>query len=224
MQAKKGKFIVIDGTNGSGKATQTEKLVKVLKKQKKNILFVDFPQYGKRSATLVEDYLNGKFGSAEEVGPYRASILFACDRYAASKKIQQHLDNGEIVISNRYTPSNMAHQTAQIPKKVDKEKYLEWLNDLEYELFKIPKPDLVIILYNPPQLSQKWVDKKGYRKYVKGQKRDIHEADANLLRRAADAYKYISEKYNWPIIKADQDREQVHKEIMKCVGRLVDEK
>ena len=131
MQAKKGKFIVIDGTNGSGKATQTEKLVKVLKKQKKNILFVDFPQYGKRSATLVEDYLNGKFGSAEEVGPYRASILFACDRYAASKKIQQHLDNGEIVISNRYTPSNMAHQTAQITKKADKEKYLEMQKNIK---------------------------------------------------------------------------------------------
>src|SRR3990167_7582875 len=98
----KGKLIVIDGTDGSGKATQTNILVKRLKKKGYKVALADFPQYGQRSATLVEDYLNGKFGSAKEVGPYRSSIFFAVDRYAASFQIRAWLHEGYIVISNRY--------------------------------------------------------------------------------------------------------------------------
>jgi len=93
----KGKFIVIDGTDGSGKATQTELLVNRLKKEGFDVEVADFPQYGERSAVLVEDYLNGKFGSAKDVGPYRASIFFACDRYVASFKIKEWLEEGKIV-------------------------------------------------------------------------------------------------------------------------------
>jgi dTMP kinase len=103
----KGKFIVIDGTDGSGKATQTELLVKRLEAEGYAVVMADFPRYGERSAMLVEDYLNGKFGSAQEVGPYRGSIFFACDRYAASFQIKQWLEEGKLIISNRYVSANM---------------------------------------------------------------------------------------------------------------------
>lgn len=221
MNRKKGKFIVIDGTNGSGKATQTKKLVTELKHMGKDIMLVDFPRYGKRSAALAEDYLNGKFGSLKEVGPYKASIFFACDRFAASNGIKEHLEKGGIVISNRYTPSNMAHQTAQIRNYKSKEKYLDWVQDLEYNIFQIPKPDLILILINAPEKSQAWVDKKGFRAYVQGQKRDLHESDLKHLRDAANTYRFIAKKYNWEIIEADQDIEIIHKKIMRIISKFI---
>ncbi len=115
MQNNKiGKFIVIDGTDGSGKGTQTEILVNRLRNLGHDVAMADFPQYGQVSAGLVEEYLNGNYGKAEEVGPYRASIFYACDRYDASFKIRKWLEEGKIVISNRYVTANMGHQGGKI--------------------------------------------------------------------------------------------------------------
>ncbi|HDH07740.1 MAG TPA: thymidylate kinase, partial [Candidatus Moranbacteria bacterium] len=144
---KIGKFIVIDGTDGSGKATQTKLLVERLKNDGHDVEIADFPQYGKKSAGLIEKYLNGKYGSAEEVGPYRASIFYACDRYDASFKIRKAVEEGKIVISNRYVTANMGHQGGKIKDPEERKKYFNWLYNLEYETFSIPRPDLNIILH-----------------------------------------------------------------------------
>ena len=117
-----GKFIVLDGTDGCGKATQTERLVDRLKDEGHSVFMLDFPQYGERSATLVEDYLNGRFGSAEEVGPYRASIFYACDRFVASAEARERIRNGEICISNRYVSASMGHQTGKIADSLERDK------------------------------------------------------------------------------------------------------
>lgn len=202
-----GKLIVIDGTDGSGKATQTKLLVEKLKKEGLQVEIADFPQYGEKSASMVEDYLNGKFGTSEEVGPYRASIFYACDRYAASLKIKKWLNEGKIVISNRYVSSNMGHQAGKIKEKEEKDKFLDWLLNLEFNIFDIPEPDINILLYMPPEIGQKLVDKKGHRDYVNGEKRDIHEADLNHLKDAAEAYKYVSLKYGWVIIDCAPNNE-----------------
>lgn len=217
----KGKFIVIDGTDGSGKATQTKLLVKALKKSGKDVEVVDFPQYGAKSAGLVEEYLNGKYGTAKEVGPYIASIFYACDRYDASFKIKSWLEEGKIVISNRYVSSNMGHQSGKIHSRTKREEYLDWLDNLEFKLFSIPRPDLTMLLYIDPITGQKWVDKKGHRDYVGGKKRDIHEADLQHLKDAADAYHFVATKYKWPIIQADQPIEKVHNDIMEIVTPLL---
>lgn len=193
-------FIVIDGTDGSGKATQTQLLVKRLKEEGKEVEVADFPQYGQKSAVLVEEYLNGKFGSAEQVGPYRASIFYVCDRFAASGKINKWLKEGKVVVSNRYTSSNMGHQAGKIKDKEERDKFLEWLEELEFKIFAIPKPDFNLLLYMPPQIGQELVDKKGHRDYIGGQKRDIHEADINHLKDAAEAYMYVAQKYSWKIV------------------------
>jgi len=200
MQKQTGKFIVIDGTDGSGKATQTNILVEKLRAKGLEVEKLDFPRYGEKSAGLVEEYLNGKFGTAEEVGAYRASIFYAVDRFAAANQIKEWLNQGKIIISNRYVSSNMGHQAGKIQEPIERDKFLAWLHHLEYELFEIPQPDINVLLYMPPHIGQKLVDQKGHRDYVGGEKRDIHEADLNHLRDAAEAYKYVADKYSWDII------------------------
>jgi dTMP kinase len=197
-------LIVIEGTDGSGKATQTALLVEKLKQAGKQVEMFDFPQYGQKSAALVEEYLNGKFGTADEVGPYRASIFFACDRYAASFRMRELLSKGTIVIANRYATTNMAHQAGKIRDPEERDAFLEWENNLEFGIFGIPKPDKVIVLHVPPEIGQTLVGlKKGAeRKYLEdGKKQDIHEADINHLRNASEAYLYSAKKYGWEIIE-----------------------
>ncbi len=143
---KKNKFIVLDGTDGSGKETQTEILIKRLKEEGFKVEKADFPQYNTKSAGLIENYLNGKYGAAEKVGPLIPSIFYAADRYDASFEIKKWLEEGKIVISNRYVSSNMAHQGGKIKSKEKRQKFFDCLYKLEYELFKIPKPDLSLIL------------------------------------------------------------------------------
>ena len=214
----KGKLIVIDGTDGSGKATQTNLLVEKLKKKGKKVELIDFPRYGQKSAGLVEEYLNGKFGTAEEVGPYKASIFYAVDRYAASSKIKKWLSEGKIVISNRYASSNMGHKAGKIKDLKERDKFLRWLEELEFVIFGIPKPDVNILLYMSPEIGQKLVDKKGHRDYVNGTKKDIHESDINHLKDAAEAYKYVAKKFDWIVIDcAPEGRLKTIEEIQNLV-------
>jgi dTMP kinase len=223
---EKGVFIVIEGTDGSGKTVQTKKLVENLKAADKDVETIEFPQYGQKSAGLVEEYLNGKYGSAEEVGPYRASIFFACDRYDASFKIKKWLEEGKIVIANRYTSANMGHQAGKIKDKEERDKYLEWLENLEFNIFQIPKPDVTILLFMPPKIGQELVDKKGHRDYVGGNKRDIHEADLDHLKNAAEAYKYVAEKYTWLVIDCAPNNElreieDISKEVFEKIIEII---
>jgi len=197
----KGKLIVLDGTDGSGKATQIKILMKRLKKKGYEIEITDFPQYGHKSAALVEEYLNGKFGSAEEVGPYRASIFYACDRYEASFKMKEWLKEGKVIISNRYVSASMGHQAGKIKDIKERDRFLEWLKDLEFNIFGIPKPDKNILLYMPPEIGYQLIDQKDLREYIKNNKmKDIHEEDLQHLRDAAQAYLYVAEKYKWDVI------------------------
>jgi len=223
----KGKLIVIDGTDGSGKATQTNILVKRLKKKGYKVALADFPQYGQRSATLVEDYLNGKFGSAKEVGPYRSSIFFAVDRYAASFQIRAWLHEGYIVISNRYVTANMGHQGGKIRDAKTRKKFFRWLDKLEFGLFGIPRPDATLILHVPAAIAQTFVDKKRYRQYIGDVKRDLHEADIGHLKAAEKTYYEIAKLLpkTQRIECSDGDRilrpEEIHRKIWTMVKKLI---
>jgi len=222
----KGKFIVLDGTDGCGKATQTELLVDRLKAEGNSVFMLDFPQYGQRSAVMVEDYLNGKFGSAEEVGPYRASIFYACDRYAVSVNVRERLDRGEICISNRYVSANMGHQAGKIGDVVERDKFLDWLKELEFGIFGIPEPDCQILLYADPVVAQRLVDKKGHRDYVGGEKQDIHEADIRHLKKASGAFLYCAKKYDWDVVECTPDGEMrsvedIHKDVYRIAKSVI---
>ncbi len=225
---KRGKFIVIDGTDGSGKATQTELLAKKLRKEKYKVKIFDFPQYGQKSAGMVEEYLNGQYGSAQEVGPYRASIFYACDRYDASFKIKKYLREGKIVISNRYVTANMGHQGGKIANPQERKKYFKWLYDLEYGIFGIPQPDLNMILHVDAAIAQKLVDGKDARSYIKGQKkRDLHEKDLKHLRDAEKVYLEIAKNFpNSCLIKCTENknimtREKISELVWKEIKKVL---
>lgn len=179
---------MIDGIDGSGKGLQTDLLKKRLSDEGRTVESISFPRYGHKSAAPIEEYLNGAYGTAEEVGPYRGSILYAVDRYAAAADIKTWLNEGKIVIANRYVSSNMGHQGGKIKDPDERKKFFEWNYHLEYNLFDIPKPDLQLILHVDPVTAQQLVDKKGAREYVGGAKRDIHEADIDHLRNAERTY------------------------------------
>lgn len=226
-QNKKGKFIVIDGTDGSGKGTQTELLVNYLKEKGLKVMTTDFPQYGKPSAYFVEKYLRGEYGTAEEVGAKRASLFYALDRFDVSKQIKGWIDEGYIIISNRYVSANMGHQAGKIKDVKKRDEFLDWLNELEFEIFEIPKPDEIIFLYVPPEVGQKLVDQKSDREYTKGMKRDIHEADINHLKDASEAYKYVADKFHWKTINCSPDgeilsRESIHQDILRVLEDVLD--
>jgi len=190
-----GKFIVIEGTDGSGKGEQTIRLVKRIKDSGKEVSPFDFPRYNEPSSWFISEYLNGRFGTLEEVSPKTASIFYALDRYAAAPAIRAALDKNNIVISNRYVASNLGHQGSKYNSSDERKKYFEWNYDLEYNINGIPKPDLNIILHVPAEIAQALVDKKLERQYLGGKKRDLHEADISHLKRTEETYKQLAELF-----------------------------
>jgi dTMP kinase len=226
------KFIVIEGPDGSGKATQTKLIIEYLKKEKYKVKKIDFPQYGKKSAGLVEEYLNGKYGKAEEIGPYRASIFYACDRYDASFKIKKWLEEGFVVVSDRYVSSNVAHQGGKIKDKKERKEYIKWLYNLEYKIFEIPKPEITVILKTSTassyELSSKITDKEKKAKkhlYLGDKKRDIHEEDKKHLADSLSVYLEMAKEYPEEFIAVEcldkegnlLSREEIHNKVKKVL-------
>ena len=185
--AEKGVFLVIEGTDGSGKGTQFDLLGRRLAEAGHDVVVFDFPQYGSPSAYFVERYLNGEYGSADEVGPYTGSLFYALDRYQAAPAIREALDAGKVVLCNRFTGSNMAHQGTKFINSEERRGYFIWLDNLEFQMLSIPRPDRSIVLRVPAEIAQELVDKKGDRSYT-DKKRDIHEADLAHLQKSVEVY------------------------------------
>ena len=224
-EQQKGKFIVIEGTDGSGKTTQFEKLVLRIENR---VATFDFPQYDKPSSFFVKEYLNGRYGTVEEVGPYKASIFYAIDRFDISSKIREAVSDGKIVVSNRYVGSNMGHQGAKIEDKKERTKYFKWLYELEYGILGIPKPDLNIILYMPAEIAQGFVDKKSARDYIGGKKRDIHEGNLGHLKKAEKTYLEMAEIFpdDFKIIECFEDGkvlsiDDIHEKLWRIVENML---
>lgn len=220
-------FIVIDGIDGAGKKTQTDLLKNRLTRMGRGVAVVDFPRYGEPSAGPVEEYLNGRYGTALEVGPYRASIFYAVDRYAAAPQIKHWLRENQIVLANRYVSSNLCHQGAKINDPEKRREFFAWDENLEYNIFEIPRPDLTIILYLEPSLAQELIDKKSERAYLHGQKRDIHEADLAHLKAAADCYSVLAKSSpNYTVINCAPGGklltpDQIHEQIWQIISKLL---
>jgi len=207
----KGKLIVIEGTDGSGKKTQTDLLVKSLSEETggaesmhpgtpRGAFKIDFPRYGTPSAYFVEKYLHGEYGTAEEVGPYLGSLFYTLDRFDHSKIIKEKLEEGTHVICDRFTSANMGHQAGKIDDLKKRDEYLSWLDQTEFEMCGIPRPDLTIFLFVSPEINQRLMAQRKDKGYLKGKKQDIHEADMNHLKKASEAFLYVAKKYGWVII------------------------
>lgn len=183
----KGTFIVIEGTDGSGKGTQFARLTERLTKEGYDVATFDFPQYEQPSSHFVKEYLNGKYGSADEVGPYTGSLFYALDRYEAAPKIREALEQGKVVLANRFVGSNMAHQGTKFIHAEERRGYFIWLDNLEFEMLKIPRPTASLVLRVPAETAQQLVDQKEQRTYT-DKKRDIHEADLAHLKKSVEVY------------------------------------
>ena len=226
MQKQKGKLIVIDGTDGSGKTTQVELLADALIEKGHNLERIEFPQYNQKSAGLVEEYLSGKYGRADEVDAKITSMFYAMDRYDASFKIRQWLEDGKVVIANRYVGSNMGHQGSKISDPEERKAFLLWLDDLEFGHFKLPRPDINIVLHVESEIAQNLAKTRGREDWV-GKKRDIHEEDINHLRAAEQTYLEIAENYpQFKLIKCTKDgnilsKSEIHDLVWSNIEHLI---
>jgi dTMP kinase len=219
----KNKLIVIEGGDGSGKATQVGLLGEVLKKKAK-VTVMDFPQYDRTlSGKLVGRYLSGEFGDPVKISPYVSSLPYILDRLVAKEEIEKALSEG-VVLCNRYTPSNIGHQASKLEGK-EKNDFILWLEELEYEELGLPRPDLVIYLHVSPEISSRLVEMKAKRSYIKGQEtKDGHEKNISYQQRVADVYREVSlSRSDWQIVECVENgdllsREEIHQKIMKVLN------
>lgn len=197
---KKGKLIVIDGTDGSGKATQTDLLVNNLRRHKVATKGIDFPQYETLFGKLVARYLKKEFGTLD---PHVASVLYAANRLEFRDQLKTWLKQGKVVVLNRYTTSNQIHQAAHIDSKTKRQEFVQWIGKMEYDIMGLPKPDVVIFLNVDPEIAYKLVEKKDAksRRYIQGAKRDWLESDLDYQRRAVKQAPEVMRNYNWREIK-----------------------
>lgn len=224
----KGKLIVIEsGTDSSGKATQTKRLAGRLTDDGVQMLKVEYPNYESESSTLVKMYLRGEFGqNAEDVNAYASSTFFAVDRYASYKKEwEEDYLSGKLVIADRYTTSNMVHQASKMDETSEKDEYLDWLYDLEFQKMGLPKPDLVIFLNMDPKFSLELMKERA-NKIDGSQEKDIHEKDSQYLQKTYQNSLYIAEKYGWKMVECSRDGklrsiEDINDEIYSLVKDIL---
>ena len=222
-----GKLFVIDGTDGSGKQTQFQKLQESLTKDGINYKVVSFPNYDSPSSSLVKMYLSGEFGeNAKEISPYIASTFYAADRYATFQKgYKKYYEDGGIILADRYTTGNMIHQAGKIKDEEEREKFLNWLWDFEFNLYGLPVPSEVFFLNMPIENAVDLIQNRE-NKFTHQDKKDIHERDINHLKDAYEAACDVSKKYNWYEIKCVKNNEirtieDIHQEIYKEVKKHI---
>ena len=222
-----GKLFVIDGTDGSGKQTQFQKLQERLDKEGIEYKTVSFPNYDSPSSSLVKMYLSGEFGeNAKDISPYIASTFYAADRYATYKKdLEEYYNNGGLILADRYTTANMVHQAGKISDEKEREKFLNWLWDFEFNLYGLPVPTEAFFLNMPPEYAFKLMENRK-NKFTHEDKKDIHERDKNHIIDSYNAACSLVDKYNWYEVKCVKENklrtiEDIHEEIYNEIKKHI---
>lgn len=218
-----GKLIIIEGGDGSGKATHTRKLWNRLNREGVQVKKVEFPNYSSPSSALVKMYLGGEFGKdPKAVSPYAASAFYAVDRYASFKTLWEDIyRQGGIILADRYTTSNMIHQAVKLKDTQEWENYLDWLKDFEYRLMGLPQPDLILYLNMPPKYSIGFIAGRVGKSSVSEQ--DIHEKDLDFLKQSYENAQRVRIRENWVNISCVSSEqklksiEEIHEEIYHVV-------
>lgn len=205
MEKNKGKLIVIEGLDGSGKATQSKILTKRLIDEGVNAKGVTFPDYNNQSSALVKMYLDGVLGdNPDDVNAYVASSFYAVDRIASYLQFWKNdYQNGSVIVADRYSTSNIIYQMSKLSQQ-EYDDYIDWVYDYEYKKLMIPRPDLVIYLDVAPEISQKLLSKR-----YNGQedKKDLHEKNLNFILGCRKSAFYAADKLNWTVIDCVKDGE-----------------
>lgn len=227
-----GTLIVIDGADGSGKATQTELLVNRLKNENEPVETIEFPQYQNNLlGELIGECLDGQYGEFADLAPKIASVLYAADRFESSDKIQKWLSDGKIVVADRYVSSNQMHQGGKFDDPEDKRDFLEWLDKLEYDVFDIPRPNAILYLDVSTPITQKLLkeanDKKtSGEKYTK-RRVDVVESDEEYTKNSRSAgEQYLQERKKWRRIQCTEDgdllsKQTIHEKIYTQVKEII---
>ena len=219
----KGLIISIEGTDGAGKHTQQQLLSEKLKKLNYGVFDQSFPNYESDSSAPVKMYLAGEFGnSADCMNAYEASALYAVDRLCTYKKtIKPHYENGEIILLDRYVQSNFIHQCSKIEDEQEREKFLTWVQDFEFNTLRLPRPDLVFFIEMPVEKSIEL--SKARSEYKTGEKKDIHEEDTSYMTKSYNNGLSLAKKFGWSLIHCVDDDgnvksiDAIHEEIMSQV-------
>ena len=221
-----GKLIVFEGTDGSGKSTQFELLAKRLEAEQIGFQRLRFPQYEEPSSALIRMYLGGAFGDdPEAVNAYAASTFYAVDRYASYQCVwKDYYQGGGLVVSDRYTTSNAVHQGSKVPEG-ERAEFFRWLYDLEYDRMGLPRPDLVVLLDTPVELSEQLMRK---REQSTGTHADIHERDEDYLKKCRDVALHAAKYYGWRTVSCAKDGairgvEDIHEEVYAIVKSCLED-
>lgn len=216
----RGKLIVLDGGDGSGKTVQTDLLVGRFKKEGLPAQTISFPRYGTPTGAIVKSYLTGAFGPPLEIGAKAASVLYATDRWAAFREgAFAPLETGVHMVANRYAASNMAHQGSKIVDPDERTSFFRWNDALEHDVFGIPRPDLNVILHVPAEVSISLIDGRGNEK-------DGHE-NVEHLKRAEATYLELARSFpNFALIECVRDgkllsREAIHELVWSEVSAVL---
>ena len=227
----KGKLIVVDGTDGSGKATQVDYLTKRLKKEGHIVKIVDFPEYYKNFfGAFIGHCLSEQYYKFINVHPKIASVLYAADRWQSSEEMRSWLKKGYIVIANRYVSANQIHQGGKISNTKKRNDFIKWLNEMEYDVFGIPKPDLTLYLSLPIEIVLKLLNNRGSskmkRKYLKRNK-DVAESDREHLENSIKSALWLAKtQKNWAKINCVEkgqilSREVIHEMVYEKVKKII---
>lgn len=203
---KNYKLVVIEGVDASGKQTQTEKLYSNLLSLGSKVEKIEFPNYASETSSLVKMYLGGEFGTnAQDVSPYMASAFFAVDRVGSIKSVwKDKLSGVDVVIADRYVTSNMIHQASKIADDAEKNEFLDWVYDFEYNKLDLPKPDLVIFLDMPVKYAKQLMANRR-NKINDSEVKDIHEGDTEHLTKSYNNAVGVADKYGWHRVSCVKD-------------------
>jgi dTMP kinase len=222
--ATRGKLIAVEGIDGSGKQTQVRLLSQALESRGHGVLSTGFPQYNSWFGKMVGQFLNGDFGPHHD--PHFTALLYAGDRFESKGPMIAALEQGQIVITDRYVGSNLAHQTARSSPEM-REEFCAWIEHLEYGIYGLPKEDLVLYLRVPPIQAQSLVAKKSARTYTDSA-HDILESDLHHLQAAADMYDQLARRPNWKTVACYDARggsmrapEDIAHEVLTAVQPLL---
>lgn len=219
---KRGMLIDIEGGDGSGKTEQAKRLFERLGKEGVDAAFFDFPRYyDSRVGKLIGELLAGKHGDFMGVSPYVSALPYAIDRAGVKDEIEEALYSGKVLVSNRYTPSNLAHQSAKLPPD-EQPALVEFIEGVEYGDLKIPRPDLVFYLSVPTDISAELIMKKDKRDYLGGDTRDLAERNIAHQDRTRMAYLRLAEEKGWQVVGCApsgtmRSPEDIHSEIWRVV-------
>jgi len=217
-----GKLIAIEGIDGSGKRTQLDLLAKALTGRGVQIQPTAFPHYDSWFGKMVGRFLNGDFGALDSVDPHFAALLYAGDRFEAKRELSAALEQGKVVLADRYIASNLAHQTARLPTE-KRNDFIAWLEHLEYNIYGLPRESLILYLRVPPHEAQRLITLKAARSYTSAQK-DLQEASFRHLQDAAEMYDSLSRSTPWATIQcfdamqgAMREPEEIAVEVLAAV-------